>query len=186
MIRRREFIAGLSSGALVWPIELWGQEPAPSMRRLGVLTTLPDSDAEGRARFDALRKGLQELGWSEGRNLHIDFRWSAADPVQLRSAAAALVALKPDVIFAAPSSSLAALQRETRTVPVVFAQVADPVGTGFVASLARPGGNITGFATLEFGAGAKWLELIRTVPRPSIGYWQFTIQPIPVLRDICR
>src|SRR6516164_5994089 len=107
------------------------------------------------------------LGWTEGLNIKIDYRWSAGDPGRARAYAAELVALNPEVIFAAPSSALAPVQRATRTIPVVFAQVADPLGAGFVASLARPGGNITGFALFEFAIGAKWLELLKQIA-PSV------------------
>jgi putative ABC transport system substrate-binding protein len=111
--------------------------------------------------------GLLEHGWIEGRNLEIDYRWGGGDSSRLRAYAVELTALNPDVIFAAPSAALAAVQRATRTIPVVFAQVSDPVGAGFVASLAHPGGNITGFALFEFAVGAKWLELLKQVA-PSV------------------
>jgi putative ABC transport system substrate-binding protein len=132
------------------------------------------ADAEGQARVAALRLGLLEHGWVEGRNLEIHYRWGSADPSRMRVYAAELTALNPDVIFAAPSAPLAALQRVTRTIPVVFAQVSDPVGAGFVASLAHPGGNITGFALFEFAIGAKWLELLKqnapSVSRAAVIY----------------
>jgi putative ABC transport system substrate-binding protein len=121
-----------------------------------------ESDAEGQARVAGLRQGLQELGWMEGRNIKIDYRWSAGAD-QMRAYAAELVALKPDVIFAAATAALAAMQRATRTIPLVFAQVSDPVGGGFVASLAHPGSNITGFALYEFAISAKWLELLKQI-----------------------
>ena len=113
------------------------------------------------------RLWVHALGWTEGLNIKIDYRWSAGDPGRARAYAAELVALNPEVIFAAPSSALAPVQRETRTIPVVFAQIADPVGAGFVSSLARPGGNITGFALFEFAIGAKWLELLKQIA-PSV------------------
>jgi putative ABC transport system substrate-binding protein len=133
------------------------------MRRVGVLMNLAESDLESQTRIAAFREGLRKLGWTEGRELQIDYRWFAGDPDRARAYAAELVKLKPEVIFAATSSSLAPLQRETRSVPIVFAQLADPVGGGFVASLARPGGNITGFANFEYAIGAKWLELLKQI-----------------------
>jgi putative ABC transport system substrate-binding protein len=133
------------------------------MRRLGLLFSVTEADAEGQARVAALKLGLLEHGWIEGRNLEIDYRWGGGDSSRLRAYAAELTALNPDVIFASPSAALAAVQRATRTIPVVFAQVSDPVGAGFVASLAHPGGNITGFALFEFAVGAKWLELLKQI-----------------------
>jgi putative ABC transport system substrate-binding protein len=118
-------------------------------------------------RVAALKLGLLEHGWVEGRNLEIDYRWGGGDSSRLRAYAAELTALNPDVIFAAPSAALAEVQRATRTIPVVFAQVSDPVGAGFVTSLAHPGGNITGFALFEFAMGAKWLELLKQIA-PSV------------------
>jgi ABC-type uncharacterized transport system substrate-binding protein len=159
MIRRRDFITLLSGAAAAWPLAARAQQER--MRRISVLLSTSETDPEGQTQAAALRQGLQELGWTEGRNIQIDYRWSAGDPGRGRAYAAELVALKPEVIFAAPSSALAPVQRETRTIPVVFAQIADPVGAGFVASLARPGGNITGFALFEFAIGAKWLELLK-------------------------
>jgi putative ABC transport system substrate-binding protein len=165
-MRRRDFIT-LLGGASAWPLAARAQQPG-HMRRLGVLFSGPsETDAEGQARIAALRQGLQGLGWVEGRNLTIDFRWSGADAGRTRIYAAELVTLSPDVIFAAPSAALAEVQRLTRTIPVVFAQVSDPVGTGFVASLSHPGGNITGFALFEFALGAKWLELLKQIA-PSV------------------
>jgi putative tryptophan/tyrosine transport system substrate-binding protein len=159
-MRRREFIT-LLGGTLAWPLAARAQQAA--VRRIGVLMNLAESDAEGQARIAAFREGLGKLGWTEGRELQIDYRWFAGDPDRARAYAAELVKLKPDVIFAAASSSLAPLQRETRSVPIVFAQVADPVAAGFVASMARPGGNITGFAQFEHAIGAKWLELLKQI-----------------------
>jgi len=133
---------------------------------MGFLASTSDTDPEGQARVAALRQGLQDLGWIENRNILIDCRWGGGDPNRVRAYAAELVASKPDVILASPSSVLAAVQRATRTIPVVFAQLVDPVGSGFVASLAHPGGNITGFADFEFGIGAKWLELLKQIAPP--------------------
>jgi putative ABC transport system substrate-binding protein len=162
-MRRREFITLLGGSIVAWPLTARAQQ-SERVRRLGVMVSGPtEADAEGQARVAALKLGLLERGWIEGRNLKIDYRWPGADATRMRVYAAELVSLNPDVIFAAPSGALAEVQRATRTIPVVFAQVSDPVGAGFVASLAHPGGNITGFALFEFGVGAKWLELLRQI-----------------------
>jgi putative ABC transport system substrate-binding protein len=164
-VKRREFIT-LIGGAAAWPLAARSQQGG-AMRRIGVLLSSSGIDPEGQARIASLRLGLLELGWIEGRNITIDFRWGAGDPNRVRAQAADLVASKPDVIVASPSSVLAAVQRETRTIPVVFAQLVDPVGAGFVTSLAHPGGNITGFADFEFSMGAKWLQLLKEIA-PSV------------------
>ena len=143
-MRRREFIAGLA-GAAAWPLAGRAQQPE-RMRRIGVLSALAADDPESMGRIAAFLQGLQELGWSVGRNVRIDYRWGASDADRARRSAAELVALVPDIILANGGSIMAPLQQVTRTVPIVFAAVADPVGSGFVASLARPGGNATGFA----------------------------------------
>jgi putative tryptophan/tyrosine transport system substrate-binding protein len=133
------------------------------VRRVGVLMNLTENDSEGQARIAAFREGLGKLGWTEGREVQIEYRWTGGDLDRARAYAIELVKLKPDVILAATTSSLVALQRETRSVPIVFAQVADPVGAGFVTSLARPGGNITGFAQWEYAIGGKWMELLKQI-----------------------
>jgi putative ABC transport system substrate-binding protein len=161
-MRRREFITLLGGVAAASPFVARAQQ-TDHMRRLGVLMSVTEADAQGQARVAALKLGLLEHGWIEGRNLEIDYRWGCGDSSRLRAYAAELTALNPDVIFASPSAALAAVQRATRTIPVVFAQVSDPVGAGFVASLAHPGGNITGFALFEFAVGAKWLELLKQI-----------------------
>jgi len=166
-MRRREFITVLVGTAGSWPLIVRAQQP-DRMRRLGVLiSSIAETDAEGQARVTALPLGLLEHGWIEGRNLEIDYRWPGANPSQARSYAIELVTLNPDVIFAAPGSALAEVQRVARTIPVVFAQVSDPVSAGFVDSLDHPGGNITGFANFEFAVGAKWLELLKQIA-PSV------------------
>jgi len=161
MMRRREFIT-LLGGAAVWPLAARAQQPERK-RRVGVLTNLTESDSEGQARIAAFREELRKLGWSEGREVQIEYRWTAGDSDRARVYAAELVALKPEVIFAAPSSSVVALQGETRTLPIVFAQATDPVVEGFAASIAHPGGNMTGFGNFEFAIGAKWLELLKQI-----------------------
>ena len=166
-MRRRDFIKAAAGSASIWPLVARAQQ-SDRMRRLGVLiSAVTEADAEGQARVAALRLGLLEHGWVEGRNLEVDYRWGGANPSRIRAYAAELTALNPDVIFAAPSAALAEVQRATRTIPIVFAQVSDPVGTGFVDSLAHPGGNITGFALFEFTIGAKWLELLKQLA-PSV------------------
>ena len=131
-MRRRDFIM-LFGGAAVWPLAARAQQAEP-VRRIGVLLSTTETDPEGQARVAALRQGLEELGWTEGRNIKVDYRWGAGDPLRVRAHAAELVASKPDVIIASPSSVVAAVQRETLTIPVVFAQLVDPVGAGFVAT----------------------------------------------------
>src|SRR5262245_52699675 len=160
-IDRRKFLATLG-GAAAWPVVARAQQPE-GRRRIGVLMNLAERDSEGQARTGALREGLAKLGWTEGRELQIEYRWFAGDPDRARAYAAELVTLKPEVIFAGATPSVAALQRETRSIPIIFAQIADPVGAGFVASLARPSGNITGFASFEYAIAAKWLELLKQI-----------------------
>ena len=143
-MKRREFITLLCSAATTWPLAARAQQPE-RVRRIGVLMPLPANDAEGQARVAAFLQGLQELGWSVGRNVIVEFRWSTGNSADTRKYAMELVALAPDVILAIGSSAVASLQQVTSTVPIVFANVADPVGAGYVDSLARPGGNITGF-----------------------------------------
>jgi putative tryptophan/tyrosine transport system substrate-binding protein len=160
-MRRREFIAGLG-GAVTWPLAARAQQ-RDRMRRIGALMSLPAEDQETLARVTAFVQGLQELGWTVGRNVQIDYRWIAGEVERYRRYAADLVSLAPDVILAADSPSLAALQQATRTLPIVFFSVVDPVGSGYVASLARPGGNTTGFAGAEYSLGGKRLELLKQI-----------------------
>jgi putative tryptophan/tyrosine transport system substrate-binding protein len=160
-MRRRDFIT-LLGGAAAWPLAARAQQ-GERVRRIGVLMTQAANDPEGQARIAAFLQGLQELGWSVGRNLRIDIRWSAGKADDTHKYAAELVALAPDIILASTTPSVAALLQATRTVPIVFTVVADPVGAGFVDSLARPGGNATGFITFEYGLAAKWLELLKEI-----------------------
>jgi putative ABC transport system substrate-binding protein len=161
-MRRREFIAGLA-GAAAWPLVARGQQRSKT-RRIGVLLgVLAADDPEGQARVTAFVQGLQERGWTDGRNVRMDYRWGLGDADRLRRYAAELVALAPDVILGGGNSALAALQQATSTVPIVFANVSDPVGAGYVASLARPGGNATGFMNVEFGISAKLPELLKKI-----------------------
>ena len=161
-IARRKFLATLLGGAAAWPMTARAQQGG-RMRRIGVLMRGSADDSDEQARLTAFLPGLQEWGWSDGRNVRIDVRWSGADPDRRRRYAAELVALAPDVILADTSTVVAALQEATQIVPIVFAGVIDPVGAGFVVSLARPGGNTTGFASLDYGTSGKWLELLKEI-----------------------
>src|SRR5215831_2343692 len=158
-MRRREFLTLLGGAAAGWPLAARAQQPE-RMRRIGVLMSTAAGDPEGRARIAAFLGGLQQLGWTDGRNAQIEVRWPRG-AAEARQYAAELVALAPDVILATGVYAGSLLQQETRTVPIVFVLVADPVGAGFVASLARPGGNATGFSYSEYGISGKWLELLK-------------------------
>jgi ABC-type uncharacterized transport system substrate-binding protein len=159
-VKRREFIT-LLGGAAAWPLAARAQQ-GERLRRIGVLTNIPADDPEGQARHAAFTQALGELGWSEGRNLRIDARWANAGDIQRH--AADLVAAAPDVLVAATgTATVAPLLQATRTIPIVFAIVIDPVGSGFVASLAQPGGNATGFTTYEYSMSGKWLELLKEI-----------------------
>jgi putative ABC transport system substrate-binding protein len=164
-IRRREFIFTLS-GAAAWPLAARAQQ-GERMRHIGVLMNAAADDPEGQARIAAFHQGLQEWGWTPGRNARIDIRWGAVDADSSRRYAAEVVALAPDVILASASPAMGALQQTTRTVPIVFVSIVDPVGAGFVESLARPGGNATGFTQFEYGLSGKWLELLKEIA-PSV------------------
>jgi putative ABC transport system substrate-binding protein len=161
-MKRRQFISLLGGAAVAWPLAARAQQ-GERVRRIGVLINLAADDPESGARLAAFVKGLQELGWADGRNVRIETRWGGADADRVRRYAAELVALAPDVILASGGSTVAPLQQATRTVPIVFVNVTDPVGAGFVASLARPRGNATGFIYFEFGIGGKWLELLKEI-----------------------
>ena len=172
-MKRRAFMT-LLGGAAAWPLGARAQ-PTERMRRIGVLLDLAEADPEGRTHLEQFRTELSRLGWAEGRNTSLDIRWGAGISSRMREHAEELVALMPDAIFANGSPSVGALQQSTATLPIVFATVVDPVGAGFVASLARPGGNITGFMLLEYSVGTKWLELLKEVePR---------VTRVAVLRD---
>ena len=169
-MRRREFIVYAGSAVAapqIWPLATRAQQ-SERVRRIGVLLQAVKSDPESQIRIKAFVKELEQFGWTEGRNLQLDYRWAGGNSDDIRKHAADLVALAPDVLVAAGSATVGALQQSTRTVPIVFATVGDPVGAGFVESLARPGGNITGFAIFEYAIGAKWLELLREIsPRTT-------------------
>jgi putative ABC transport system substrate-binding protein len=161
-MKRREFITLLGGATVAWPLAARAQQ-SKRIRRVGVLMPYAANDPQAQARNAAFLQGLQQLGWTVGNNVEIDYRWSGGNEEGTRKYVAELVALAPDVIFTSGSAGVGPLQRATRTVPIVFAQVPDPVGAGFAISLARPGGNITGFTPFEYGIGAKWLELLKQI-----------------------
>jgi len=159
---RRRVLLGALGGVAAWPFAARAQQP-DQVRHIGLLISQAADDPEGQARMAAFQQGLQQLGWTEGRNLRVDTRWGGGGVDRIRKDAAELVALAPDVILASGGQVVAPLLEATRTVPIVFTQTPDPVGAGFVASLARPGGNVTGFTIFEFGMSGKWLELLKQV-----------------------
>ena len=165
-MRRREFILALGGAAAassnLWPLAAHAQQPG-GVRRIGVLMSLAADDLESQARLTAFLQGLQELGWTDGRNVQIDYRFGASDPDRIRKYAAELVALAPDIILATGGPTVGALQKSSRSVPIVFVDVIDPIAGGWVASLARPGGNATGFTLFEFSMSGKWLELLKQI-----------------------
>jgi putative ABC transport system substrate-binding protein len=169
-IIRREFITLLGGTALAWPLAGHAQQPP----RIGVLTPFNDRDTEGQSRVSAFREALREAGWVDGRNIRIEYRWAAGDPDRIRAYAAEIVGLAPEAILANSTPVLAALRKETQTIPIVFSGVSDPVGVGFVASLARPGGNLTGFANFEPEMGGKWLQELKAVA-PSVNRVAFIL-----------
>jgi putative ABC transport system substrate-binding protein len=162
-MQRRNFIRLLGGAAVAWPLAARAQQ-SDRVRRIGVLVAATADDGDYQARIAAFQQGLQQLGWSDGRNVHIDTRWATTKPDDIRRHAAELAALAPDVILAGTgTATVAPLLQATRTVPIVFAVVIDPVGAGFVDSLARPGGNATGFTVFEYGMSGKWLELLKQI-----------------------
>ena len=175
MMQRRALITLLGGAAAAWPLAARGQQKE-RMRRVGVLMNLAAQDGEGQTRVGTFLSALSELGWIDRRNVSIDICWGAGDGGRLRQCAAELVALAPDVILAGSAAATGPLLEETRTIPIVFVQTPDPVGAGYVASLAHPGGNATGFTQFEYGIGGKWLELLKAV-QPSLGR-------VMVLRDL--
>jgi putative tryptophan/tyrosine transport system substrate-binding protein len=161
-VKRREFITLLGGAAAAWPLVAQAQQGG-GMRRIGVLEPLAVDDPEALARVTAVAQGLQQLGWTAGRNVRIDYRWGAGDPDRIRQQAAELAALAPDAVLTSGTSTTAPMLQATRTVPIVFVAVVDPVGAGYVDSLARPAGNATGFTNFEYSMGAKWLELLKEI-----------------------
>jgi putative ABC transport system substrate-binding protein len=161
-VQRRDFIALLGGAAAAWPLAAWAKE-TERMRRIGVLMGYPEGDPQAQANVTALLRALNDLGWIEGRNAQIDCRWAGGDPDMALTFARELIATKPDVLVPSTNQVTRILQQQTRTIPIVFAFVGDPVGSGFAASLARPGKNITGFANFENSIGGKWVELLKEI-----------------------
>jgi putative tryptophan/tyrosine transport system substrate-binding protein len=165
-MRRRDFINVLSATAAAWPLAVRAQQPT-GMRRVGVLLNLSENDVESQRLVTAFRRELAQLGWTDGRNLRVDYRWAGGDVVRIRAFARELVQLSPDIVLGYATPSVVALQQETRSIPIVFLSVTDPVGQGLVASLAHPGGNITGFAVFEASLGTKWIGTLKQIA-PSL------------------
>jgi putative tryptophan/tyrosine transport system substrate-binding protein len=172
---RRQSIALLGGAAVAWPLAVHAQQ-ADRMRRVGVLMAYAESDGEGQAFVAEFQKGLQKLGWAEGRNIQFDYRWTALDAELTQRFAKELTALQPDLIFSHNTPTTAAVLQQTRTIPIIFAVVADPVGSGFVESLPRPGGNVTGFINLEPAMAGKWLELLKEIA-PQVNRVAFLFHP---------
>jgi putative ABC transport system substrate-binding protein len=173
-MRRREFIRFITGAAAYLPLVARAQQ-GERMRRIGVLIGQVADDPQGKSRVATFLQGLQQLGWTEGRNVQIDIRWGVADAASSRRYAAEMVALAPDVILTGASAATSAAKEATRTLPIVFVNVSDPVAAGYVASLARPGGNVTGFTFVEYGMSGKWLELLKEIVP--------TVKRVAVLRD---
>jgi ABC-type uncharacterized transport system substrate-binding protein len=160
-MRRREFIAGLG-GAAAWPLAVRAQQ-TDGMRRIGVLTQYPEGDPTAAANIKAFGQKMRDLGWIEDRNVAIEYRWTAADPTLTRKFAGELIARRPNLLMASTGPTLEALLQATRTIPIAFTSVLDPVGSGLIESLSRPGGNATGFTLMEWGISGKWLELLKQI-----------------------
>jgi putative tryptophan/tyrosine transport system substrate-binding protein len=174
-LRRREFITLLGS-ATAWPLAAHAQQP-DRVRRIGVLMGYAESDRQGQAYIAAFREGLQKLGWTEGRDIRIDFRWAAASDMEsMQRFAKDLVALQPDLILSNNTPTTATLLQQTHTIPIIFALNVDPVGSGFVASFPRPGGNVTGFTAMEGSLAGKWLELLKEIA-PRVARVAFLFNP---------
>jgi ABC-type uncharacterized transport system substrate-binding protein len=173
-IERRKFLATLGGVAASWPLGARAQQ-RERVRRVSVLMPFTADDPEGQARLLAFAQGLQQMGWAVGNNLRIDTRWGASDAGRSRKYAAELIALAPDVILANGPLAVEAFLQATHDLPIVFANVPDPVGYGFVASLPRPGGNVTGFTPFEFGQSAKWLELLKEIAPRVTGRQSYSI-----------
>jgi putative ABC transport system substrate-binding protein len=174
-VRRRAFIS-LVGGAAAWPLAALAQQPSGQMRRIGALMGVAESNVESQTWIAAFREELQKLGWAEGRNIRIDVRWAMADGEAMQRFAKELVGLQPDLLFSTNTPTTAILLQQTRTIPIVFVQVTDPVGSGFVASIPRPGGNATGFSTMEPTIAGKWLELLKEMV-PGVARVAFLFHP---------
>ena len=175
-MRRRDFISLIGGATVAWPLAARAQQ-SDRVRRVGVLMGTVEGDPEGQRYIKAFQQGLQALGWAPGRNVQIEYRWCGSDTDRIQTYAAELVGLKPDVILAQTSLITAPLQRETRTIPIIFTQVNDPVETGIVASMAHPGGNITGFTSFELTVGGKWLQILKEIA-PSVTRVAVILNPV--------
>jgi putative tryptophan/tyrosine transport system substrate-binding protein len=173
-MRRRDFIQGIAVSSAWLPVAR-AQQPE-KMRRIGVLMAYAESEAEGQADVEAFRQELQKLGWTDGRDLRIDYRWAAVNVEAMERFAKELVALQPDLILSQGTPTTVTLLHQTRTVPIIFANVSDPVGSGFVANLSRPGGNVTGFTSMEGSVAGKWLELLKEIA-PRVARVVFLFNP---------
>jgi putative ABC transport system substrate-binding protein len=174
-MKRRQFLEGVGAAAVAWPHEAWAQQ-RERLRRVGVLMPYASDDAQWQPRLTGFLQGLEQAGWSVGRNVQIDVRWTAGKPEDIRKYTTEIIALAPDVIFSAGGPTLVVLQQATRTIPIVFVSVADPVAGGFVDNLSHPGGNITGFMNSEYGISGKWLDFLKQVA-PAV-------TRVAVLRDL--
>jgi putative ABC transport system substrate-binding protein len=161
-MRRREFIT-LLGGSAVWPLAAATAQPSDRVRQIAMLSGFAATDPEAQARVAALQQGLKELGWAVGRNLRIDFRWSTSDATEMRTFAKELVELKPELIVGMTTPAVTALVQETKIIPIVFVNIVDPLGRGFISNMARPGGNVTGFLNFEFSMGGKWLGTLKQI-----------------------
>ena len=175
-MRRREFITLVGGAAITWPVTARAQQP-DRMRRIGLLMIVPEGDPQSRADRDALESGLHALGWIVGRNVGLEYHWSDGDEALLRKYAAELAGTSPDVLMTEGTAALAAVNRETKSIPTIFVNVSDPVGQGFVATLARPGGNATGFTLFEFSTATKWVEILRELA-PTVKHIGFLFNPV--------
>jgi putative ABC transport system substrate-binding protein len=176
-MRRREFITLLGGAAAAWPLTARAQK-TERMRRIGVVMAYTENDPNGQLQVAAFRQQLQKLGWTEGRNIQIDFRYAADDPTRIRAMAVELLGLRPDVMVSNSNFVTTILQSEVRTIPLVFVSVSDPIGSGFVQDLARPGGNVTGFANFQSTMGGKWLEKLHEAA-PAVQNVGFVLHPEP-------
>jgi putative ABC transport system substrate-binding protein len=188
-MRRREFVTVLGGATVSWPLAVSAQQPE-RMRRVGILTPTAATDRNAAVEFEAFKQTLQQLGWQEGRNIQFEFRFGAIEPERRRASAKELVDVSADVLFTSATPQVAALVNETRTIPIVFVNVSDPVGSGFASSLAHPGGNVTGFTNYESSLGQKWLELLKEIapaiarvgvmfnPETAVNSGQFFFKPI--------
>jgi len=172
-VRRRDFITLVGGAAFTWPFPVQAQQ---GMRRIAVMQELPANDHEGETEVDALRKGLAELGWIEGRNIQIEFRWPGSDVGRIRAAAKEIVALNPEVILSRSAPATAALLDQTRTLPIIFVQVPDPISSSFVLSFSDPGGNVTGFTNVEASMSGKWIKLLKAIS-PRVTRVAFMFNP---------